>query len=130
MPCVLFFGAVPLLLLSVFCRARQQMCPLQLGMLCCVICCSTVVADIPLTSYTGSCAGNGSSEHIGDEVQLPAAIPLNDGLYEVGRASPADIQINIPTVSSRHALLRVGKHRPVFPPVQHLSFPGPWHILV
>jgi pSer/pThr/pTyr-binding forkhead associated (FHA) protein len=38
---------------------------------------------------------------------MPQAIPLKDGLYEVGRASPADIQINIPTVSSRHALLRV-----------------------
>lgn len=51
--------------------------------------------------------GNGNSEHIGDDVKLPQPIPLEDGLYEVGRASPADIRINIPTVSSRHALLRV-----------------------
>lgn len=51
--------------------------------------------------------GNGSFEHIGDEVAMPQPIPLKDGLYEVGRASPADIRINIPTVSGRHALLRV-----------------------
>eukprot|EP00878_Enallax_costatus_P002873 GHUV01003066.1.p2 GENE.GHUV01003066.1~~GHUV01003066.1.p2 ORF type:complete len:192 (+),score=47.40 GHUV01003066.1:321-896(+) len=51
--------------------------------------------------------GNGNTEHIGDDVKMPPPIPLQDGLYEVGRASPADIQINIPTVSSRHALLRV-----------------------
>jgi pSer/pThr/pTyr-binding forkhead associated (FHA) protein len=54
-------------------------------------------------------AGNGSFEHIGDEVPLPQAIPLKEGVFEVGRASPADIQIPIPTVSSRHALLRVGE---------------------
>lgn len=52
--------------------------------------------------------GNGSYDHIGDEVPLPQTIPLKDGVFEVGRAAPADIQINVPTVSSRHALLRVG----------------------
>jgi hypothetical protein len=31
-----------------------------------------------------------------------------DGVFEVGRAQPADIIIAIPTVSTRHALLRVG----------------------
>eukprot|EP00775_Hariotina_reticulata_P009147 gene9147-9315_t len=51
--------------------------------------------------------GNGSYDHIGDEVSLPQTIPLKDGVFEVGRAAPADIQINVPTVSSRHALLRV-----------------------
>ncbi|KAF6253813.1 SMAD/FHA domain-containing protein [Scenedesmus sp. NREL 46B-D3] len=51
--------------------------------------------------------GNGSFDHIGDKVPLPQAIPLKEGVFEVGRASPADIQIPIPTVSSRHALLRV-----------------------
>jgi hypothetical protein len=55
------------------------------------------------------CAGNGSFEHIGDEVPAPQAIPLKEGVFEVGRTSPADIQIPIPTVSSRHALLRVGE---------------------
>lgn len=52
--------------------------------------------------------GDGSSEHIGKELPAPAAIPLKEGVYEVGRSSPADIQIPVPTVSSRHALLRVG----------------------
>lgn len=54
-------------------------------------------------------AGNGKWEHIGDKVPLPEAIPLKDGVYEVGRSEPADIVLNIPTVSGRHALLRVGE---------------------
>lgn len=53
--------------------------------------------------------GNGNSDHIGDKVALPPVIHLNDGVYEVGRTSPADIRIAVPTVSSRHALLRVGE---------------------
>ena len=56
-------------------------------------------------------AGNGNSDHIGDKVALPSVIHLNDGVYEVGRTSPADIRIDVPTVSSRHALLRVGAWR-------------------
>jgi hypothetical protein len=51
--------------------------------------------------------GNGSWDHIGEKVPLPQPIELKDGVYEVGRAEPADILIQIPTVSSRHALLRV-----------------------
>eukprot|EP00879_Flechtneria_rotunda_P000568 GHRR01000675.1.p1 GENE.GHRR01000675.1~~GHRR01000675.1.p1 ORF type:complete len:193 (+),score=38.63 GHRR01000675.1:138-716(+) len=51
--------------------------------------------------------GTGNYDHIGDKVNMPQPIPLKDGVFEVGRASPADIMLNIPTVSSRHALLRV-----------------------
>lgn len=51
--------------------------------------------------------GNGKWDHIGDQVPLPEPIPLTDGVYEVGRNEPADIVLNIPTVSGRHALLRV-----------------------
>ncbi|KAL4452604.1 hypothetical protein ABPG75_008266 [Micractinium tetrahymenae] len=51
--------------------------------------------------------GNGSTEHIGEEVPLPGAIELKEGLFELGRAAPADIVIGIPTVSTRHAMLRV-----------------------
>jgi len=51
--------------------------------------------------------GNGNWEHIGDKVPLPEPIPLKQGVYEVGRAAPADIVLRIPTVSTRHALLRV-----------------------
>lgn len=54
-------------------------------------------------------AGNGNFDHIGDKVPLPPVIHLNDGVYEVGRTSPADIRLEVPTVSSRHALLRVGE---------------------
>jgi hypothetical protein len=54
-------------------------------------------------------AGTGNSDHIGDKIPLPPIIHLNDGVYEVGRTSPADIRIQVPTVSSRHALLRVGE---------------------
>lgn len=58
-------------------------------------------------------AGTGNSDHIGDKVALPPVIHLTDGVYEVGRTSPADIRIQVPTVSSRHALLRVGeRHTP------------------
>ena len=45
---------------------------------------------------------------------MPATQPiaLKDGVFEVGRVEPADIIIPIPTVSSRHALLRVGAWPP------------------
>jgi len=55
--------------------------------------------------------GSGSYSHIGEKVLLPAPIELTDGVYEVGRSAPADILIPIPTVSSRHALLRVEANR-------------------
>eukprot|EP00877_Chromochloris_zofingiensis_P000598 jgi/Chrzof1/10539/Cz05g02150.t1 len=51
--------------------------------------------------------GTGACDHIGEKVSLPTPIPLNDGVFEVGRTEPADIVLKIPTVSSRHALLRV-----------------------
>lgn len=64
----------------------------------------------PACILTPPCtAGNGNSDHIGDKVALPPVIHLNDGVYEVGRTSPADIRLEVPTVSSRHALLRVGE---------------------
>lgn len=56
--------------------------------------------------------GSGSCDHIGEgaaKVAMPRAIPLKDGVYEVGRSAPADILLPIPTVSTRHALLRVGE---------------------
>jgi len=52
--------------------------------------------------------GTGNCEHIGEKLPLPPAIPLREGtVYEVGRAEPSDIVLRIPTVSTRHALLRV-----------------------
>lgn len=62
--------------------------------------------------------GDGSTEHLGVEVERPGRLELLAGkLYELGRAEPADLVVAIPTVSGRHAMLRVGgwpgrlKHR-------------------
>lgn len=41
------------------------------------------------------------------EQQAPK-IELAEGLFEVGRMQPADIVIPIPSVSGRHAMIRVG----------------------
>lgn len=35
-------------------------------------------------------------------------VELGQGVFEVGRVPPADLILNVPTVSSRHALLRIG----------------------
>jgi len=37
-----------------------------------------------------------------------APIPLQQGLYEVGREQPAELVLAVPTVSARHARLSVG----------------------
>lgn len=42
-------------------------------------------------------------------MDLPGEIELQDGVYEVGREEPADVVIPVPTVSGRHALLRISK---------------------
>lgn len=54
-------------------------------------------------------AGDGSCAHLEKQVSLPNKLRLTDGLYEVGREKPADIVIAIPTISSRHAMIRVGE---------------------
>ncbi|EFN51446.1 hypothetical protein CHLNCDRAFT_140170 [Chlorella variabilis] len=53
--------------------------------------------------------GDGTQQHLDAEVAIPGAIKLQEGLFELGRAPPADILIEIPTVSTRHATLRVGE---------------------
>lgn len=57
--------------------------------------------------YILSPVGDGKSDHLDGEFSLPGAIELVPGLYEVGRMEPADIVLEIPTISSRHCLLRV-----------------------
>lgn len=47
---------------------------------------------------------------------LPGEIVLREGLYELGREEPADVIVAVPTVSTRHAMLRVGAPPP---PVDH-----------
>ena len=44
-----------------------------------------------------------------EAVDLPGEIALQDGVFEVGREEPADVVIPVPTVSGRHALLRISE---------------------
>ena len=55
--------------------------------------------------------GDGAVEHLGEFDETPAAAPkiqLANGLFEIGRVPPADIVVPIPSVSARHAMLRIG----------------------
>lgn len=54
------------------------------------------------------CPGDGDSDHLGGDTGEAPTIELVNGLFEVGRAEPADIVIPVPSVSGRHAMLRVG----------------------
>ena len=60
--------------------------------------------------------GDGSTGHIKGSMDLePApAIVLPEGIYELGRVEPADIVVPLPTVSGRHAMLRVEESKKVF----------------
>ena len=58
-------------------------------------------------------AGDGSTKHLDEPVSLPEEIELKDGVFEVGREEPADVVIPIPTVSGRHALLRISPSLPL-----------------
>ncbi|KAK9827293.1 hypothetical protein WJX81_001312 [Elliptochloris bilobata] len=52
--------------------------------------------------------GDGTTDHLDDgNVPLPGEILLKEGLYELGREEPADVMVPVPTVSTRHAMLRV-----------------------
>ena len=41
---------------------------------------------------------------------MPSEISLQEGSFELGRDASAQIVIPLPTVSSRHALLKIGEH--------------------
>jgi hypothetical protein len=60
-------------------------------------------------SYFTVVAGDGDKDHLGGDSGDPPTIELDNGLFEVGRAAPADIIIPVPSVSGRHAMLRVGE---------------------
>lgn len=51
--------------------------------------------------------GDGKSDHLDAKFSLPGPIELKAGDYELGGAAPADIVLDIPTVSSRHCSLKV-----------------------
>lgn len=57
--------------------------------------------------------GDGDTQHLGDTMpeQEAPKIELAEGLFEVGRMQPADIVIPIPSVSGRHAMIRVDDSR-------------------
>ena len=47
-------------------------------------------------------------DHLDGPVEPPKEIRLEDGQYELGRLEDAQLTIALPTVSGKHALLRVG----------------------
>lgn len=53
-------------------------------------------------------AGDGSSDHLEDKVSMPGMLELKEGRSRVGRDSPADVLLPIPTVSAVHAELENG----------------------
>lgn len=57
--------------------------------------------------------GDGSVDHLDQQaVELPGMIELkDDSTYTVGRAEPAELVIPVPTVSARHAEIRVSGGR-------------------
>lgn len=59
--------------------------------------------------FTLTPTGDGDTRHIGNEI-VPALKPFSlgsKGVIEVGRARPAEVLIPAPTVSSRHAIMRI-----------------------
>lgn len=51
--------------------------------------------------------GDGSTGHLGMDVTMPSSFELKEGTLELGRDVPADLIVPVPTVSSRHAILKV-----------------------
>jgi pSer/pThr/pTyr-binding forkhead associated (FHA) protein len=51
--------------------------------------------------------GDGSVEHLDKAVELPGMLELKEGTYTLGRSEPADLVIAVPTVSAKHAELKV-----------------------
>lgn len=55
--------------------------------------------------------GDGTTDHLelesDYEVEPAQTLELGQGVFEVGRVPPADLILSVPTVSSRHALLRI-----------------------
>ncbi|DBB17695.1 hypothetical protein WJX82_002699 [Trebouxia sp. C0006] len=63
---------------------------------------------LTLSAFVLVPTGDGSCDHLDDQsISLPSEIVLTSGLFEVGRESPADIVVAVPTVSTRHAMLRL-----------------------
>lgn len=52
-------------------------------------------------------SGDGTSDHLDDDVTMPGMVELKEGKSRVGRDSPAEVLLPIPTVSAVHAELEV-----------------------
>ena len=50
-------------------------------------------------------------DHLDESVQQPGMLELKEGTYTLGRSAPADIVIGVPTVSAKHAEIKVGEQR-------------------
>jgi FHA domain len=53
--------------------------------------------------------GDGSVDHLDESVEQPGMLELKEGTYTLGRSAPADLVIGVPTVSAKHAELKVGE---------------------
>eukprot|EP00891_Asterochloris_glomerata_P008137 jgi/Astpho2/8137/fgenesh1_pg.00120_%23_81_t len=51
--------------------------------------------------------GDGNSDHLEEKIPAPGSIKLAEGTWQLGRDKPADIVVPVPTVSGRHAQLKV-----------------------
>jgi len=60
--------------------------------------------------------GDGSTAHIegNAEVEPSPVLVLPEGIHEVGRLDTADIVVPLPTVSGRHAMIRIEDDKKVF----------------
>ncbi len=60
--------------------------------------------------------GDNNSAHIKGSVDIEPApsVVLPEGIYELGRVDTADIIVPLPTVSGRHAMVRVEEDKKVF----------------
>lgn len=53
--------------------------------------------------------GDGGTDHINASIDSPdpAVIELSQGVFELGRVEDVETQVNVPTISARHALLKL-----------------------
>lgn len=60
--------------------------------------------------------GDGNTAHIkgNAEVEPAPVVVLPEGIYELGRVDTADIVVPLPTVSGRHAMIRIEDDKKVF----------------
>ncbi len=53
--------------------------------------------------------GDGKSDHLPEKLEAAGPVDLKDGSFTLGGDPQADVVLAVPTVSSSHARLEVGK---------------------